>query len=317
VLRVHHARRVGRVVEQEHPGLLRQRGVELRGGELVVLLGRARQQLDLGADDLGDVHVAGPVGRGEGDGVALVEQRLGQVVEDVLGADAGGAVVARVALQAQPSEVAEEGVEQRVRAAVAAVLARIALERFAGGGIDVLAGQEVGDADREADDVAAFGLQALGRFGHHHDRAGLGATHPLGELGHCRDLGFWGYRGAACGCPPGARKPLILAPRPGTGPVPQADISLSHSATRSAFAASTVSASPSIFTDLMASPCFTASTTSMPSVTLPNTVCLPSSQSVFTWVMKNWLPLVLGPALAMESTPRSWRTPLLVSSSNL
>ncbi len=42
-------------------------------------------------------------------------------------------------------------------------------------------------------------------------------------------------------------------------------------------------------------------TTSMPAETLPNTVCLRSSQGVGTVVMKNWLPLVLGPALAMLS----------------
>ena len=55
---------------------------------------------------------------------------------------------------------------------------------------------------------------------------------------------------------------------------------LFHSATRSAFAASTASASPSIFTRSILSPCFTASTTSRPSTTLPNTVCLPSSHGV-------------------------------------
>ena len=33
-----------------------------------------------------------------------------------------------------------------------------------------------------------------------------------------------------------------------------------------------------------------ASTTSLPFMTLPNTVCLPSSQGVGTVVMKNWLP---------------------------
>src|SRR4249920_2737290 len=51
------------------------------------------------------------------------------------------------------------------------------------------------------------------------------------------------------------------------------------------------------------SPCLVALTTSWPLVTCPKTVCLPSSQLVTTWVMKNWLPLVPGPALAMESVP--------------
>merc|ERR1719336_849003 len=44
-------------------------------------------------------------------------------------------------------------------------------------------------------------------------------------------------------------------------------------------------------------------TTSMPSVTLPKTTCLPSSQAVFTVQRKNCEPLVLGPALAMERMP--------------
>src|SRR5690606_20249412 len=231
----------------------------------------------------------------EGDGVALVQQRLAQVVDDVLGADAGGDVGAGVAGQADFRDVLEEGVEQRVAAAVAAVLAGVAFERLAGGGVDVVAGQEIGDADGEADDVAAFGLQALGLLGDLHDRAGLGAAEAAGELGHAdlaesalATVNFTTY---------GARIRF-------------------HSATRSAFAASTASASPSMVTLRMWSPCSTLSTASMPSTTLPNTVCLPSSQGVATWVMKNWPPLVFGPALPMDSTPRSWASPLPVSSSN-
>lgn len=41
----------------------------------------------------------------------------------------------------------------------------------------------------------------------------------------------------------------------------------------------------------------------MPSRTLPNTTCLPSSQAVLTVVMKNWEPLVSLPALAMLTQP--------------
>jgi hypothetical protein len=57
------------------------------------------------------------------------------------------------------------------------------------GGVDVLAGQEVGNADREADDVATGGLERLGLFGHGHDRAGLGPAHPCGKLGQSENLG--------------------------------------------------------------------------------------------------------------------------------
>lgn len=38
-----------------------------------------------------------------------------------------------------------------------------------------------------------------------------------------------------------------------------------------------------------------------PSTTSPKTTCFPSSHGQGMNVMKNWLPLVLGPALAMES----------------
>ena len=59
------------------------------------------------------------------------------------------------------------------------------------------------------------------------------------------------------------------------------------------------------------------STTSIPEVTRPKTVCLPSSQGQASAVtMKNWLPFVFGPAFAIASAPRStgWS---LNSSSNV
>merc|ERR1712100_809839 len=61
-------------------------------------------------------------------------------------------------------------------------------------------------------------------------------------------------------------------------------------------------------------------TTSMPSVTLPKTTCLPSKCGVWPVQMKNWLPLVLGPALAMERHPLPVCLPALpekLSSANL
>src|ERR1017187_7739947 len=58
-----------------------------------------------------------------------------------------------------------------------------------------------------------------------------------------------------------------------------------------------------ILTVLIVSPLTILLTTSWPSTTWPKTVCLPSSQAVSLWVMKNWLPLVSGPALAIERVP--------------
>ena len=57
--------------------------------------------------------------------------------------------------------------------------------------------------------------------------------------------------------------------------------------------------------------------TSIPSVTSPNTVCLPSSQPHSSAVtMKNCEPFVFGPAFAIASAPRTtlWS---LISSSNV
>jgi hypothetical protein len=102
----------------------------------------------------------------------------------VLGADGDDDVPAPVTGQADLFHVLEEGVQQGIGAAVGAVLAAVPGQGLAGRGVDVLAGQEIGNADGEADDVAAFGLELLGLLGHGHDGAGLGAAHALGKLGH-------------------------------------------------------------------------------------------------------------------------------------
>lgn len=81
--------------------------------------------------------------------------------------------------------------------------------------------------------------------------------------------------------------------------------------------------SPKMCDECVYSACFrenllrTFLTTSIPSTTFPNTTCFPSSQLVLALVMKNWLPLVLGPAFAMESIPGSVWVSLKFSSSNL
>lgn len=47
-------------------------------------------------------------------------------------------------------------------------------------------------------------------------------------------------------------------------------------------------------------------TMSRPAVTLPKTTWRPSSQLVLTVQMKNWLPLVSGPALRTGGAGRDW-----------
>ena len=45
--------------------------------------------------------------------------------------------------------------------------------------------------------------------------------------------------------------------------------------------------------------------TSMPSETWPKTTCLPSNHEVLAVHKKNWLPFVLGPALAIDKIPKT------------
>lgn len=60
------------------------------------------------------------------------------------------------------------------------------------------------------------------------------------------------------------------------------------------------------------------SATSCPSTTSPKIECLPVSHLVGATVMKNWLPLELGPAFAMAKYPGpSNDGPPSTSSSNL
>ena len=64
------------------------------------------------------------------------------------------------------------------------------------------------------------------------------------------------------------------------------------------------------------STCEIVSTTSIPDVTRPKTVCRPSSHGQASAVtMKNWEPFVFGPAFAIARAPRSTGC-LLISSSN-
>ncbi len=69
-------------------------------------------------------------------------------------------------------------------------------------------------------------------------------------------------------------------------------------------------------TDFNSSPVCRESTTSWPLSTWPKIVCLPFNQSVTTCVMKNWLPLESGPALAIDRLPTWCRRGLSFTSSS-
>ena len=184
VLRIDHAGRVRRVVEQEHPGLARQRLGQLLGPEFVVLLGRARQQRRLRTNDVGDVGVARPVRGRKHDLVARIQQRFGEVVQHLFGADADDEVLALVAVEAAVLQMLQERIEQRLTAAIGTVLTAVVRERLARRSVHMLARQEIRHADREADDVLARRFELLRLLGHGHDRAGLGPAHAFSQQRH-------------------------------------------------------------------------------------------------------------------------------------
>lgn len=145
----------------------------MRRSQLVVLLGRARHQLYLGAEDVGDIEVAGPVRDRERDLVAFIKQCFGEIEQHILGPDPNRKVLALVTGKTTFAQVREEGIEQVVAAAIRAILATVSLQRSARSVVHVFAGQKIRHPDRETDDVATGRLQLSGLVGHSHDRARL------------------------------------------------------------------------------------------------------------------------------------------------
>src|SRR5512135_1205491 len=99
-------------------------------------------------------------------------------------------MLALVAVEAAFAQVLEERIEQRVGAAIGSVLTAVVFQRFVRRSVNVLAGQEIRHADREADDVLPGRLELLRLVGDQHDRTGLGAAHALGEHRHWTSSGL-------------------------------------------------------------------------------------------------------------------------------
>ena len=117
VLAVDHAGRIGRIVEQEYLGSGQCR-IQLSRGQLVMLIGRTGQQLRLEIQDLGEVQIRGPVRNRKHNDVTRIQQQLAQVVQHMLGTNAGGDAPARVAFKPTLLQMLEEGIQQRIRTTV-------------------------------------------------------------------------------------------------------------------------------------------------------------------------------------------------------
>ena len=170
----HRTGRVGRRAPQQHLRALGARGLELLDGDAVALV-LGRHDVDRhAAGELHGLRVRGPVGRGEQDLVARVEQGREGLVDRLLAAVgdqhlARGDVEAAVALGLGGDRVLE--LRQPPGGGVAVVHGVLAGRRS---GLDDRGGRgEVGLPGTEADDVLAGGLLGL-RLGVDGKGGGLG-----------------------------------------------------------------------------------------------------------------------------------------------
>ena len=162
VLTVSAAGRIGRVVEDEGLGRRGDRGLERLGGqeEAVLLAGRDYDGLALGQRDA--LGVGHPVGRGDDDLLALVDEGLDEVEEGALGPGGDDDLLGRVFDPEVLLEALGDGLAQGEDAVAIGVSCEVVADGLDPGLLDVLGRREIRLADAEVDDVDALGLHGLG-----------------------------------------------------------------------------------------------------------------------------------------------------------
>ena len=115
-----------------------------------------------------DVVERDPVGGGQDDFIALVDESRHGVENDVLGADAGDALVGRVCGTEVLRMPVADGFLELGDAAGGGVLGEVFIQGADGGLLDVVGRGEVGLTGAEGYDVNSFGFElgGLGGYGH-------------------------------------------------------------------------------------------------------------------------------------------------------
>ncbi|MCY1514382.1 hypothetical protein D9M68_489190 [compost metagenome] len=155
------ARRVRRRVEQHPTRLRRNCSFELVGSQAETGGGVAGDQNRLAFADLDDIRIGGPVGRRDDHFVAGIDRRHHGVEQDLLGARCHRDLVLLVGKAVFTLELFADCLLQVRRAVERGVLGVAALDRLAGGILDVVGRVEVGLARTEDDDRLAFALHRL------------------------------------------------------------------------------------------------------------------------------------------------------------
>ncbi len=182
--RIGRAGGVRRRVEHHPLGPRRDRALQGFRLQLVAVLHAGRHDDRLAPVDRHHLRVADPERRGDDDLVAGVHRHQEGVVEDLLAAGGDDGVGGLVVEPVLPLELGGDRLAQRGNAEHRRILGLAAPDGVDGRVLDVVGRVEVGLADRQRDDVPAFGFQIARLLRDDHGRGRLYAIEHVGEEGH-------------------------------------------------------------------------------------------------------------------------------------
>ena len=181
------AHRAGRIVGevQHHPlGLGRDRGLEVDGAQLEVVVLRARHRHRRGARERRLVGIGDPARRGDDHLVARVNARHQRVVHDLLAAVGDHDLLQRIVEIVVALELALDRLLQGLDAVLRRILGLAGQGRLVRRLDGVRRRREVGLARREADDLHALGAQLAHLAGHGGGGGYLDVAQALGDFEH-------------------------------------------------------------------------------------------------------------------------------------
>ncbi len=179
--RVHRAGRIARAVDDDHPGLGRDRRFQLRRRQLESLrdVGLHDHRLALGDDH--DIGIGHPVRCGDDHLIAGIDGGQHQVEEALLAAAGHQDLLRGVVQPVVALELGDDGLLECGGAADGGVLGEALVDRRDGGILDVLRRIEVRFAGPQSDDVLALGFQFGRTRGDSESGRGLDGLYTGGE----------------------------------------------------------------------------------------------------------------------------------------
>ena len=174
------ARGVGGAVDDHQAGALGDGLFQLFRRDLEALFQPRGDDDRVGVRQQHHVRVGYPVGGGDDDLVACIEERLGQVVEALLAADGHQDLIRCILQSVVAPELLAYGLSQFLGARHGGVLGEAGLDGLDGRRLDGLRGVEIRLSGAETDDVLALRAQLGGTGGDGEGGRGLDALYALG-----------------------------------------------------------------------------------------------------------------------------------------